>query len=163
MGLEVGTEMPEVTLLTLGPDGGPVEVSLSDKLKGRKVVIFAVPGAYTGTCSTSHFPSFSRNADALRAKGVDEIICLSVNDPFVLSAWGRELGSEAAQITMLADPETKLTSAVGVAFSAPGVGLIARSQRYAIVVDDGTISHVGLEDSPGSCDISAGERILEAL
>lgn len=163
MGLEVGAQMPDATLLTLGEDGRPVAVELGDKLKGRKVVIFALPGAYTGTCSTSHFPSFTRNADALRGKGVDEIICLSVNDPFALSAWGRELGSEASGITMLADPETKLTSALGVAFSAPAVGLIARSQRYAIVVDDGKISHVGLDDSPGTCDLSAAERIVDAL
>lgn len=163
MGLEVGMKMPEATLLTLTDDGAPVEVSLHEKLAGRKVVIFALPGAHTGTCSTAHFPSFTRTASPIRDKGVDEVICLAVNDPFVLSAWGHALGSADAGITMLADPETKLTGELGMAFSAPQVGLIARSHRYAIIVDDGAITHVGADDSPGTCDLSAGERILEAL
>lgn len=163
MALEVGAKLPDATLLTLEEDGRPVTVELKDKLAGRKVVIFALPGAFTGTCSTAHFPSFTRNAEALRGKGVDEIICLSVNDPFALSAWGQQLGGMDAGITMLADAESTLTGALGMAFSAPAVGLIARSLRYAIVVEDGTITHVGADPGPGTCDLSAGEAVLEAL
>ncbi len=162
MALEVGMKLPDETLLTMSADG-PKPVALKSKLDGRKVVIFALPGAFTGVCSTAHFPSFVRTADQLREKGVDEIICLSVNDPFALSAWGEQLGAPDAGITMLADSEAKLTKALGQDFSAPPVGLIERSKRYAIVVDNGEITHVGEEASPGECDISGGERVLEAL
>lgn len=163
MALEVGATFPGDAVLTLGDDGRPAPVDLGEKLAGRKVVIFALPGAFTGTCSTAHMPSFVRTADQIRAKGVDEVICLSVNDPFTLAAWGTQLGADKAGITMLADAESKVTKALGMAFSAPPVGLIDRSKRYVTVVEDGKITHVGEEASPGECQLSSGEAVLDAL
>ncbi|WP_172297482.1 peroxiredoxin [Pseudoruegeria sp. HB172150] len=163
MALEVGATYPAGTVLTTGPDGRPVAVELGEKLTGRKVVIFALPGAFTGTCSTAHMPSFVRTADALRGKGVDEVICLSVNDPFTLSAWGTQLGADGAGITMLADAGGEVTKELGQDFTAPPAGLYGRSKRYVVVVEDGTITHVGAEPNPGECSVSSGEAVLEVL
>ncbi len=162
MGLQVGDKFPVATVLTMGGTR-PAPVDLEEKLKNRKVVIFALPGAFTGTCSTAHLPSFVRVADKLREKGVDEVICLSVNDPFTLSAWGSQLGADEAGITMLADSEGEVTRALGQEFSAPPAGLIGRSKRYAVVVEDGVITHVGAEEKPGVCEMTSGEAVLETL
>lgn len=160
MSVEKGDVLPGATLLRLG-DNGPEAVSLGEKMKGRKIVIFALPGAYTGVCSTSHVPSFIRVIDALKTKGVEEVICISVNDPFVMKAWGEATGATAAGITMLADAESAFTTAIGMGFSAPAAGLINRSQRYAMVVEDGVVKVLNKEEAPGVCDISGGEAILE--
>ena len=138
MSITVGDKLPGATLLQLGAEG-PEAVSLGDKLAGRKVVIFAVPGAYTGVCTTAHVPSFIRTKPKFDAKGVDEIICLAVNDPFVMKAWGEATGAAAAGITMLADAESAFTTAIGMDFSAPPAGLINRSARYAMLVEDGVV------------------------
>ena len=161
MAIKVGEKLPEATLLKR-ENGDFVEVSLSDYVAGRKVAIFALPGAYTGTCSTSHLPSFIRSADALRAKGVDEIICISVNDPFVLNAWGDGAGATDAGITMLADSDASFTKAVGMAFTFAPKGFFDRSNRYAVIADDGVIS-VAMIDEPGVCDVTKGEQLLEAM
>jgi peroxiredoxin len=161
MSLAVGDRLPDATLTVMGADG-PETVQLADRLKGRKVVLFALPGAFTGPCSTAHVPSFIRTADAFRAKGVEEIICIAVNDPFVLKAWGEATGATAAGITMLGDSEGKLTHALGMEFTAPQLGLIGRSNRYALVLEDGTITHANI-DKPGVCDISTGEALLAKL
>jgi glutaredoxin/glutathione-dependent peroxiredoxin len=128
MAISVGDTLPEATLLMMGANG-PEGVSLHAKLKGRKVVIFGLPGAYTGTCTTAHVPSFIRTADKFAAKGVDEIICVSVNDPFVMGAWGASTGASAAGIAMLGDADASLTKAMGVDFTAPPVGLISRTWK----------------------------------
>ncbi len=161
MTLSVGNRLPEATLITMG-EGGPELVTLADRLKGRKVVLFALPGAYTGPCTTAHIPSFIRTADAFRAKGVDEIICVAVNDPFTLKAWGESTGATKAGITLLGDPEAALTKALKMEFTAPHIGLINRSNRYALVLEDGVITHANI-DKPGTCDISKGEALLETL
>ncbi len=161
MGVEVGMRLPEAQLVAMGP-AGPQTVPLSSKLNGRKVVLFALPGAYTGACSTSHVPSFIRTADRFRAKGVDEIICLSVNDPFVLGAWGEATGGAAAGITFLGDADGRFTRGLGMDFTAPAIGLIGRSNRYALMVEDGVVT-VAQIDKPGECDISTGEAMLEAI
>jgi cytochrome c peroxidase len=127
------------------------------------VVIFAVPGAYTPTCSAAHVPSFIRTKAAFDAKGVDEIVCVSVNDPFVMKAWGEATGATEAGITMLADPQSALTSAIGMEFSAPPAGLLARSRRYAMAVEDGTVTVLHVEQSPGTCEATAGESLLAAI
>ena len=160
MGLAKGDHIPDATLLTMGADG-PQEVSLNSKLSGRKVVIFGLPGAYTGTCTTSHVPSFIRTIDQFKEKGVDEIICVSVNDPFVMAAWGDSTGAADAGITMLADAAGEFTKSVGMDFTAPPVGFFGRSKRYAMIVDNGTVSAIGEETSPGECDISGGEALLQ--
>ena len=162
MTVTVGDVLPGATLLVLG-DNGPEAVSLGAKMKGRKVVIFAVPGAYTGVCTTAHVPSFIRTKDKFAAKGVDEIICVSVNDPFVLKAWGESTGAAAAGIAILGDADAAFTKAIGLDFTAPPAGLIDRSKRYALYAEDGVVKVIQVEDSPGQCTISGGEALLEAI
>ncbi|SFP33616.1 peroxiredoxin [Tranquillimonas alkanivorans] len=162
MPIEQGQTLPGATLVTMGQDG-PEQVQLADRLNGRKVVLFGLPGAFTGTCTTAHVPSFVRTADALREKGVDEIICVSVNDPFVLAAWGESTGATEAGITMLGDAESAFTKAIGMDFSSPARGMIDRSKRYAMVVEDGVVTTLQVEDNPGVCDASGGEAILATM
>jgi cytochrome c peroxidase len=162
MSIAIGETLPEETFLEVGADG-PAEVAMSDLAKGRKIVLFAVPGAYTGVCSTQHVPSFMRVAEDLRAKGVEEIVCVSVNDPFVMKAWGEATGAADAGIRFLADPTSAFTKAIGLDFTAPPVGLIDRSKRYAMLVEDGVVRVLNVEDSPGQCEISAGETLLAAV
>ena len=160
--ISTGDTLPEATLIQMG-ENGPEEVRLSSKVKGRKVVIFAVPGAFTPTCHSAHVPSFMRTKDQFAAKGVDEIICVSVNDPFVMKAWGEATGATAAGLTMLADPASEFTKAISMDFDAPPAGLIARSKRYAMLVEDGKVVALNLEESPGACEISAGEGLLAVI
>lgn len=157
-----GDTLPGATLTHMGADG-PEPVSLGDKMAGRKVVIFAVPGAFTPTCHSAHVPSFIRAKDALMQKGVDEIICISVNDPFVMKAWGEATGATEAGITMLSDAESAFTTAIGMNFSAPPAGLIERSARYAMLVEDGVVKVLHKEEGPGTCDVSSGEALLAAI
>ncbi|MBN2906765.1 MAG: peroxiredoxin [Rhodobacteraceae bacterium] len=161
MTISKGDTLPDVTMTRMGSDG-PETVQLASVLSGRKVVVFALPGAFTGGCSTVHLPSFIRTADAFRAKGVDEIVCIAVNDPFVLDAWAETSGGKAAGITFLGDSEGALTQALGMAFTAPAIGLIGRSNRYAALIEDGVVTAVQI-DAPGACDLSTGERFLEAI
>lgn len=160
--ISAGDTLPDATLTQIGAEG-PEEVRISSKLNGRKVVIFAVPGAFTPTCHSAHVPSFMRTKDQFDAKGVDEIICVSVNDPFVMKAWGESTGATDAGLTMLADAASEFTKAIGMDFDAPPAGLIARSKRYAMLVDDGKVVALNLEENPGACEISAGEGLLEAI
>lgn len=162
MTISTGDRLPEATLVRMGADG-PEAVSLGERTKGRKVVIFAVPGAFTPTCHSAHVPSFMRTKDQFAAKGVDEIICVSVNDPFVMKSWGEATGAAGAGIAMLGDPQAAFTKALGMAFSAPPAGLIDRSKRYAMLVDDGVVRLLHVEESPGTCEISAGEGLLAAM
>ena len=162
MTISTGDTLPDATLLFFGKEG-PEPVSIAERTKGRKVVIFAVPGAFTPTCHSAHAPSFIRTKADFDGKGVDEIICVSVNDPFVMKAWGESTGATEAGITMLADPESAFTKAVGLDFTAPPAGLMARSKRYAMLVEDGKVTVLNLEESPGTCEISAGEGLLASL
>ena len=162
MKITVGDRLPDVSLTKMGVDG-PEAVDLAAKTKGRKVVIFAVPGAFTGTCTTAHVPSFIRTKAGFDAKGVDEVICISVNDPFVMGAWGQSTGASAAGITMLADAESALTCGIGMDFTAPPVGLIKRSLRYAMLVEDGEVKVLQQEENPGVCEVSGGEAMLAAV
>ena len=162
MAIQQGETLPDTTFVEMTADG-PAPVKLSDKTKGRKVVIFAVPGAYTGVCTTAHVPSFIRTKAEYDAKGVDEIICVSVNDPFVMKAWGESTGASEAGITMLADPQSEFTTAIGMEFSAPPAGLMSRSKRYAMLVEDGVVTLLQEEENPGVCDVSGGEGLLAAM
>jgi len=162
MAITVGDSLPTANLLKMG-EKGPEGVDIAAHVKGRKVVIFAVPGAYTGVCTTAHVPSFIRTKDALAAKGVDEVICVAVNDPFVMKAWGDSTGASGAGITMLGDAESAFTKAMGMEFTAPPAGLITRSARYAMLVDDGVIKVLHREESPGVCEISGGEAMVAAI
>ncbi|SDE70298.1 peroxiredoxin [Limimaricola pyoseonensis] len=162
MTIKAGDRLPEATLLRMGAEG-PEQVALGELAKGRKVVIFGLPGAYTGTCSTAHVPSFVRNMDALKEKGVAEVICVSVNDPFVLKAWGQDTGATAAGITMLGDADCDFTAAIGMAFTNKERGFIRRSKRYALMAEDGEVRVFQQEEHPGLCDLSGGESMVEAI
>ena len=161
MTIATGSRLPEATLLKMGENGAEA-VTLTDRLKGRKVVIFGLPGAYTGTCSTAHVPSFMRTAKAFADKGVDEIICVSVNDPFVMKAWGEATGATAAGITMLGDADSSFSKAIGMVFDVPHLGFFARSKRYSLLAEDGVVTRFNPETGTG-CEISAGEALLDQI
>lgn len=162
MTIKVGDKLPDAMLVKLGAEG-PEGVSVSTLTEGRTVVIFAVPGAYTGVCTTAHVPSFIRTKDTFKERGVDEVICISVNDPFVMGAWGEATGATEAGIAMVGDPESTFTKALGMDFTAPPAGLINRSKRYAMLVMDGEVKVLNEEESPGTCEVSAGEGLLEDM
>jgi cytochrome c peroxidase len=162
MTISTGDRLPEAVFLEIGADGGPAEVTSASIFAGRRVVLFALPGAFTRTCSAAHLPSFLRTAPAFRAKGVDEIVCLAVNDPFVMNAWGAANDVAAAGIRMLADPSGAFTDALGMLHDIPASGLYGRSRRYAMLVEDGIVARLNPETGRG-CDISAGETLLEQI
>jgi peroxiredoxin len=160
MAIAVGDSIPDVQLMTMTKDG-PRPISSTDALGKGKVVVFAVPGAFTPTCSDHHLPGFVMRADDIRAKGVDSIACLSVNDPFVMGAWGRdqEVGD---RVMMLADGNGDFTRAVGLELDGSGFGLGTRSQRYAAILEDGVVTSIFVEQKPG-LDVSSAESVLAAL
>ena len=162
MALTVGDALPDATFTMMGAEG-PSTVSVADISAQGRAVIFGLPGAYTGTCTTAHVPSFIRNMDALKAKGVDAVYCLAVNDVFVMQAWGESTGATAAGILMLSDADAVFTKAIGMEFTAPPVGLIDRSKRYAMVVEGGKVTLLNEDENPGVCDISTAEAVLDAL
>lgn len=162
MTIAIGDTIPEATLRYMGADG-PAETTTSELCNGKKVVVFGLPGAFTGTCTTAHLPSFMKSADGFKAKGVDDIVCVSVNDVFVMQAWAESTGADKSPIHMLADPDSSFTKALGLEFSAPPVGLIDRSQRYAMVIEDGKVTNLQVEAGPGECTISAGDSLLETM
>ena len=142
-------------------DGGPKDVTVGDVFKGKRVVLFAVPGAFTPTCSMKHLPGFVEQAAAIRGKGVDEIVCLSVNDAFVMGACGDASGAKG-KVRMLADGNGEFTRAVGREMDASGFGMGKRSQRYAMIVKDGTVEQVLVEPGPG-LNASSAESVLQKL
>lgn len=159
MTISVGDKLPDVDLMMM-TETGPSKVSVADLFGGKKIAMFAVPGAFTPTCSAKHLPGFIAQSDALKGKGVDEIICLSVNDPFVMAAWGTAQSS--GDIKMVADPDASFTKALSVDFDASGAGLGIRSRRYSMVVDDGTVTQLNLEET-GGFEISDAETMLGQL
>lgn len=158
--IKVGDTIPESTLVAATADG-PKEMTTAELFGGRKVVLFAVPGAFTPTCSAKHVPSFMQNADALAAKGVEQIACIAVNDPFVMGAWAKEQ-SVGDSIVMLADGSGSLTKALGLELDLVGRGLGMRSQRFALIADDGKVTYLAIEQ-PGDFDVSRAEAVLAAL
>jgi cytochrome c peroxidase len=159
--IAVGDRLPDAGLLRMGSDG-PETVRLAERLAGRRIVLFAVPGAFTPTCDSAHLPSFVRTRQAFAAKGIDEILCISVNDAHVMKLWGETSGATAAGITLLADADAAFTRSIGMNFSNPAVGFHDRSRRYAMVVEDGVVTVLHL-DRPGVCEVSTGEALLEEL
>jgi glutaredoxin/glutathione-dependent peroxiredoxin len=159
MAVQVGDSVPAVTLKTMG-EKGPQDISTSDIFAGKKVVLFAVPGAFTPTCSMAHLPGFVVNADKIKAKGVDSIVCISVNDAFVMDAWGKDKNAE--ELLMVGDGNGEFTSAMGLEMDGSGFGLGTRSQRYALIAEDGKITALNLEKG-GAFEVSSAEAILEAL
>ncbi|MBP8926218.1 MAG: peroxiredoxin [Pseudomonadales bacterium] len=159
MTIKVGDRVPSVTLKKLG-EKGPENISTDDIFSGRKVVLFAVPGAFTPTCSAAHLPGYVVNADKIKAKGVDTIVCMAVNDAFVMGAWGKTHNAE--ELLMLADGNAELSKALGLTLDGSGFGLGLRSQRFAMVVDNGVVTHLAVEAGTG-LDVSAAEKILALL
>ncbi|MEQ8603042.1 MAG: peroxiredoxin [Marivibrio sp.] len=160
MAIQVGDAIPSVGLMTMGTDG-PEPVDPATYFAGRKVVVFSVPGAFTPTCSAKHLPGFVQHIDALKAKGVDAVACLAVNDPFVMGAWSKDQGA-GGKVDMLADGSAKFTTALGLELDLIERGLGMRGQRFAMVVDDGKVTHLAVEE-PGAFEVSSAEAILEAL
>ncbi len=161
MSISVGDKLPEATFLTMTAEG-PTQMSTADVFDGRKVVLFAVPGAFTPTCHMKHLPGFVTHAADLKAKGVDTIACVAVNDVFVLNAWADQSGAKDA-VTFLADGSATFTNAIGMELDASGVGLGIRSQRYAMLVDDGVVKVLNVEEAASSAEASSAEKILAAL
>ena len=159
MTIQVGERLPDVPL-TIATANGPEATSSSDYFAGKKVALFAVPGAYTPTCSARHLPSFVEKAEDLKAKGIDEIACTSVNDAFVMGAWNQAQGSE--DITMIADGNGLLAKAVGLEMDASKFGMGQRSQRYSMVVNDGVVEQLNVE-APGEYRASSAEHMLDQL
>jgi len=159
MSVQVGDVMPagKFTHMT---DDGPQDITTDQLFNGKKIVLFAVPGAFTPTCSQAHLPSFVVNVDKLKAKGVDTVACLSVNDVFVMSAWGQQQNAE--HILMLADGLGEYTAALGLELDLTSRGIGVRSDRYAMIVDNGNITHMAREQ-PGKFDVSSAESILQVL
>ena len=160
MAVKVGDKIPSVTLKRLTSDGMQ-EVTTDQIFTGRTVVLFSVPGAFTPTCSARHLPGFVDHADEIRAKGVDEIVCLAVNDPFVMKAWG-EAQHAAGKVTMLPDGNGTLTRALGLEMDGSAYNLGQRGQRFAMVVKNGAVQTLNVE-APGAFEVSSAEAILKAL
>ena len=158
MTIKVGDKMPSVTLRYQTAEGIQA-VSSDDYFKGKTVAVFGLPGAYTRTCSSRHLPGYVGNADALKAKGIDEIACLSVNDAFVMNAWGKEHGAPG-KVTMLGDGSCEFTQAIGLTVDRTEAGMGIRSQRYSMVVKDGVVTELNVEPS-GEYGVSSAEAMLE--
>jgi peroxiredoxin (alkyl hydroperoxide reductase subunit C) len=158
--IKVGDSIPSMKLMAATADG-PKEISTDEIFKGKKVVLFAVPGAFTPTCSMKHLPGFVDHAADLKAKGVDTIVCMAVNDPFVMGAWAKQQGVGEG-IIMLADGSATFTKALGLELDLVARGLGVRSQRFALTAEDGKVTHLAVE-APGGFDVSRAEAVLEVL
>ena len=161
MTINVGDRIPSATLQMMG-DKGPQPVKTDDYFKGRKVALFAVPGAFTPTCSNKHLPGFVQNADKLKQKGIDEIACVSVNDAFVMGAWGKDQQC-GGKVTMLADGSGQFTKALGLDLDLTQLGLGVRSKRYSMLVEDGVVKQLNVEEAPGKVELSSAENLLRAM
>ena len=160
MSITVGDKIPEVTLYHMTADG-PAPINTSDLFRGKTVVLFALPGAFTPTCSAKHLPGFVEKAEEIKAKGVDTVACLSVNDAFVMGAWGKDQGA-GDKVLMLSDGSGELTLAMGLELDLTPRGFGVRSDRYAMIVEDGVVKQLNREE-PGAFEVSSAEKILEAL
>ena len=159
MAIAIGDTIPAANLMVMGANG-PEGVSTDDLFAGKKVLLFAVPGAFTPGCSMTHLPGYVANADKIKAAGIDSLVCLSVNDAFVMGAWGQAQNAE--EIIMLADGNGELTGKLGLELDGSGFGLGTRSQRYAMIVDDGSVTHLNVEEGPG-VDVSSAETMMALL
>ena len=158
MPIKAGDKLPNATFRVMTAEG-PKPRTTDEIFKGKKVALFGVPGAFTPTCSNLHLPSFLNNADAFKTKGVDTIAVTAVNDAFVMNQWQKSSGAEG-KIEFLADGSAEFAKAIDMAFDASANGLGTRSRRYSMLVDDGVVKQVNIEDAPGKCDISGGQALL---
>lgn len=161
MTIAVGDRLPEATFKVRSPEGLK-DMTTGELTAGKKVVLFAVPGAFTPTCHAKHLPSYVENHEKLRARGVDTVACIAVNDAFVLDAWAKA-GDAEGKVLMLADGNGTFTRAIGMDFDGSGFGLGTRSKRYSMLVEDGILKALNIEESPGVMDVSGADGILAAL
>ena len=159
--IKVGDRLPNATFMTMTPEG-PKPKTTDELFKGKKVVLFAVPGAFTPTCHKNHLPGFLTNADKIRQKGIDTIAVTGVNDVFVMDAWKKNTNAEG-KIEFLADGSAAFANAIGLSVDLGTRGLGTRSQRYAMVVEDGVVKTLNVEDAPGKADISGAENLLKGM
>ena len=160
MTIAVGESLPQANFRVMSPEGPQVRTT-DDVFKGRRIVLFGVPGAFTPTCHGNHLPGFVQKLQDIKAKGIDAVAVTSVNDVFVMSAWSK--ASDAQGIEFLADGEGEFASAIGLTMQRPGSGLGTRSQRYSMVVDDGVVRSLNVEEAPGKAEVSGAENLLKAL
>lgn len=161
MAVKVGDQLPQATFRVMTPDG-PAARTTDDLFKGRKVVLVAVPGAFTPTCDRNHLPGYLAQADAIKAAGIEAILVTSTNDVFVQKAWSAASGADG-KVEMISDGNGDFAKALGLSFDGSGFGLGIRSQRYAMVVDDGVVTSLAVEDTPGKADVSGAEALLKTL
>ena len=161
MTIKVGDRLPEAKFRVMGPEG-PVVKSTSDVFKGKKVVLFAVPGAFTPTCNNNHLPGFLKNADAFKGKGIDTIAVTGVNDVFVFDAWKKSTGA-GGKIEFLSDGNADFAKALDLALDGSGIGLGTRSKRYSMLVEDGVVKKLNIEDVPSKAESSSAESLLKQL
>jgi glutaredoxin/glutathione-dependent peroxiredoxin len=160
MTISVGDKLPSTILKFLGPDGVK-DINVEEHFSNKKIVLFSVPGAFTPTCSAKHLPGFVEYSNDIISKGIDEIICISVNDPFVMNAWEKDQNSKG-KVSLLADGNGEFTEALGLSFDGSGFGLGKRGKRFAMIINNGVVSHLAIEE-PGEFSISSAESILKAL
>ena len=160
MTIQAGEVLPDVTLKHMTSEGVQ-DISTQELFGGKKVALFALPGAFTPTCSAKHLPGFIQHAAEIKGKGVDRIVCLSVNDAFVMDAWGKAQGA-GDDVMMIADGNADFTNAIGLELDASGFGMGTRCQRYAMIVEDGKVTTLNVEE-PGAFDVSSAEAVLKAL
>ena len=161
MSIKVGDKIPSVTVNLLG-DSGMEELNIADYVAGKKVVLFAVPGAFTPSCSEQHLPGYISHANEIKAKGIDEIICIAMNDPFVMKHWGEAAGAKG-NVTMIPDGNGDFTKAVGMDFDGSGFGLATRSKRYAMVVENGEVKSLKVEEKPSDVELSGAQACVAGL
>lgn len=161
MTIKPGDKLPDVQLMHL-TDAGPAPISTEELFGGKTVALFAVPGAFTPTCSNQHLPGFIRHAEDLRTAGVDTIVCLSVNDAFVMGAWGQQQGA-AGKVMMVADGNAELTEKMGLSMDGSGFGMGTRSVRYSMIIRDGAVETLNIEQNPGKAEDSGAENLLSQL
>lgn len=161
MAIKVGDKLPNATFRVMTAEG-PKPRTTDDIFKGKKVALFAVPGAFTPTCTNLHMPSFLNNVDGFKNKGIDAVAVTGVNDVFVMEAWKKSTGA-GDKIVFLSDGNGEFAKAVGMDFDGVGAGLGVRSKRYSMLVDDGTVKKLNVEEAPGKCDISGGQALLAQI
>ncbi|GBF27831.1 putative peroxiredoxin [bacterium MnTg02] len=161
MSISVGDRLPEATFKILTSEG-PSDITVSDVFSGKKVAFFGVPGAYTPTCHGQHVPGFINKYDSFRSNGVNEIVCVAVNDPFVLDQWAKDTGA-AGKIMFLADGPADFIKAIGLDFDASAFGLGVRSKRFAMIVEDGVVKTLNVEDVPSQCEIASADSLFDGM
>lgn len=161
MTIQIGEALPNVTLKRMG-DNGLEDIAFGDYIKDKKVVLFAVPGAFTPSCTIKHLPGYVANADKIKASGVDEIICLAVNDPFVMKAFGDQANA-TGKVTMMPDWKAELVGAMGLTFDAAGAGLGVRAKRFSMIVENGIVKEIQVEETPSNVELSGAEMCLTRL